>query len=61
MKIYASNFIHHDFYNSEKNICGIRPFCRLLFCHSNVVLSSIVLSQQCCEVYFISLAEAKPL
>jgi len=24
-------------YNSENSICNIRPFCRLLFCHSNVV------------------------
>jgi len=43
-KTYESNFIHHDFVQFGKQ-------------HSRykAILSSIVLSQQCCEVYFISL------
>jgi len=47
---YESNFIHHDFVQFGKQ-------------HSRykVILPSIVLSQQCCEVYFISRTVAKPL
>ena len=47
---YESNLIHHDFVEFGKQ-------------HSryNAILSSIVLSQQCCEVYFISLTVMKPL
>jgi len=47
-KTYGSNFIHHDFVQFGKR-------------HSRykVILPSIVLSQQCCEVYFISLAMVK--
>jgi len=42
-KTYESNFIHHDFVPIGKN-------------HSRykAILLSVVLSQQCCEVYFIS-------
>jgi len=49
-KTYESNFIHHDFVQFGKQ-------------HSRykVILSSIILSQQCCEVYFISLTVTKPL
>jgi len=36
-------------YNSENSIRDIKA-----------ILSSIVLSQQCCEVYFIPLTAAKP-
>jgi len=49
LKTYESNFIHHDFIQSCKK-------------HSryNVILLPIVLSQQFCEVYFISLTIANP-
>jgi len=49
-KTYESNLIHHDFVEFGKQ-------------HSRykAILSSIVLSQQCCEVYFISLTVMKPL
>jgi len=42
-KTYESNFFHHDFVQFGKQ-------------HSRykAILPSIVLSQQCCEVYFIS-------
>jgi len=42
-KTYENNFIHHDFANFGKQ-------------HSRykAILPSIVLSQQCCEVYFTS-------
>jgi len=45
-----SIFIHHDFVQF-----------RIQHSRFKVILSSIVLSQQCCEVYFISLTVAKPL
>jgi len=50
LKTYQSNFIHHNFVQSGKQ-------------HSRhlVILSSIVLSQECCEAYFVSLTVAKPL
>jgi len=46
-KIYESNFIHHDFLQLGKQ-------------HSRhkAILSFVVLSQQCCEVYFILLTIA---
>ena len=49
-KTYGSNFIYHNFVQFGKQ-------------HSRhtAILSSIVLSQQCCEVYFISLTVAKLL
>ena len=49
-KTYESNFIHHNFVQFEKQ-------------HSRykAILSSNVLSQQCCEVYIISLTVAKAL
>jgi len=48
-RTYESNFIHHDFVQFGKQ-------------HSRykAILSSIVLSQQCCEVYFISLTVVNP-
>jgi len=36
LETYESNFIHHNFCNSENNIRDIVPFCRLLFFHSSV-------------------------
>jgi len=47
---YESIFIHHNFVKFGKQ-------------HSRymAILSSVVLSQQCCEVYFISLTVAKLL
>jgi len=49
-KNYKSNFIHNDFLQFGKQ-------------HSRYKanLSSIVSSQQCCEIYFIPLIVAKPL
>jgi len=49
-KIYENNFILYDFLQLGKQ-------------HSRykAILSSIVLSQQCCKVYFIPLAVTKPL
>ena len=47
---YDSNFIHHDFVQIREQHLRLK-----------VILSSIVLSQQCCEVYFISLTVEKPL
>jgi len=49
LKTYESNFIHHDFAQFGKQ-------------HSRykAILPSIVLSQQCCEVYFISFAVVNP-
>jgi len=49
-KTYKSNFFHHNFVQFGNQ-------------HSRykAILSSIVLSQQCYEVYFISLTVAKPL
>jgi len=49
-KTYESNFIHHDFVQFKKQHLRLKA-----------ILSSTVLSQQCCEVYFISLTVAKPL
>jgi len=48
-KTYESNFIHNDFVQFRKK-------------HSRykAILPSIVLSQQCCEVYFTSLAVLNP-
>jgi len=50
LKTYQSNFIQNYFVQFEKQ--------RLRY---KVILSSIVLSQQCCEVYFNSLTAAKLL
>jgi len=49
-KIYESNFIHHDLLQLGKQ-------------HSRykTIVSPIVLSQECCEVYFILLTVQKPL
>ena len=47
---YGSNFIHHNFVQFGKQHSR----------HKGILLS-IILSQQCCEVYFISLAVAKLL
>jgi len=49
-KTYENNYIHHNFVQLRKQ-------------HSRykATLSSIILSQQCCEAYLISLAVAKPL
>jgi len=49
-KTYESIFIHHNFVKFGKQ-------------HSRykAILSSTVLSQRCCEVYFIFLTVAKPL
>jgi len=41
---YESNFIHHDFVQFGKQ-----------YSQCKAILPSIVSSQQCCEVYFISL------
>jgi len=49
-KTYKSNFFHHDFLQFRKQHSWYEAF-----------LSSIILSQQCFEVYFISLTVAKPL
>ena len=49
-KTYESNFIQHDFVLIEK-----------LLSRYKAIFLSIVLSQQCCEVYFISLAILNPL
>jgi len=49
-KTYKSNSFHYDFVQFGKH----HSRCKAIF-------SSIVLSQKCCEVYFISLAVAKPL
>jgi len=43
-------FIQHDFVHVRNKHSRFK-----------VILSSIVLSQQCCEVYFVSLTVAKPL
>ena len=47
---YESNFIHHDFVQLRKQHLQYKA-----------ILLSIVLSQQCCEVYLISLIVVKPL
>jgi len=49
-KTYESNFFHHNIVQARKQ-------------HSRhkASFSFIVLSQQCCEVYFISFTVAKPL
>jgi len=49
LETYESNFIHHDFVQFGKQ-------------HSRykAILPSVVLSQQCCEVYFISLTVVNP-
>jgi len=49
-KIYESSFSHHDLLHFGEQ-------------HSpyKAILSSIALSQQCCEVYFILLTVAQPL
>ena len=49
-KTVRSHFIHHDFLQFEKQHLRYK-----------VILLSIVLSQQWCEVYFIFLTVAKPL
>jgi len=48
-KTYESDFIHHDFVKFGKQHLRYKA-----------ILRSIVLSQQCCEVYFISLAVVNP-
>ena len=48
-KTYESNFIRHDFAQTRKSIRDIRRFCH-----------PFVLSQQCCEVNFISLTVVNP-
>jgi len=45
-----TNFIHHDFVQFRKQ-----------YLRYKVILSFIVLSKQCCEVYFIHLKVTKPL
>ena len=50
LNLYKSNFIHHDFLQFGKQCSRYKA-----------ILSSIILSQQCCEAYFIPLAVAKPL
>ena len=47
---YKSNFIHHNFLQFRKQHSQLK-----------VILSSIVLSQRCCEVYIISPTVAKRL
>jgi len=49
-KTWESNFIHHIFLQSGKQHLRYKA-----------ILPSIVLSQQCCEVYFIFLTVANPL
>jgi len=49
-KTYENNFIHHDFAQFGKQHSWLKA-----------ILSSIVLSQQCCEIYSISLIVAKHL
>jgi len=49
-KTYECNFIHHNFAQCGKEQSPYKAF-----------LSSTVLLQQCCEVYFIPLTVAKPL
>jgi len=48
-KTYESDIVHHDFVKFGKQQSRYK-----------VILSSIVLSQRCSEVYFISLTVAKP-
>jgi len=36
-KTYETNFIHHGITIRKNRFRDIRPFCRLLFCHSSVV------------------------
>jgi len=48
-KTYERNFIHHDLVQFRKQHSRLKA-----------ILSSIVLLQQCREVYFISLTVAKP-
>jgi len=48
-KNYESNFIHHDFVQFRKN-----------YLRYKAILPSIVLSEQCCGVYFISLKAVNP-
>jgi len=50
LKTYESNFFHRNFLQFGTQHLRYKP-----------ILSSIVLSQQCCKVYFISLTAAKPL
>jgi len=51
LKTYESNLIQHDLF------CTIQKTAFAI----QVILSSTVLSQPCCEVYFISLTVVKPL
>jgi len=48
-KTFESNFIHHDFERFRKQHLRYKA-----------ILPSIVLSQQCCEVCFISLTVVNP-
>ena len=48
-KIFESNFFHHDFEHFRKQHSLYRA-----------IFLSIVLSQQCCDVYFISLTVVSP-
>jgi len=49
-KIYESNFIYRNFLQLGKQHSRLKA-----------ILSFVVLSQQCCDVYFILLTAAKPL
>jgi len=49
LKTYERDFIHHDFVKFGKQHLRYKA-----------ILLSIVLSQLCCEVYFISLAVVNP-
>jgi len=49
-KSYANNFIHHYFVQFGKQ-----------YSRYKAISSSFVLSQQCCEAYFVSLTVANPL
>jgi len=68
-KTYESNYIHHDFENLENNTSKLIPNKSLVtfershrsrwkvdWPRCRAIPSSIVLSQQCCEVYFICLS-----
>jgi len=62
-KTYESNFTDHDFVQFGKQHIKTNSFIFILSHCSRykAILLSIVLSQQCCEVYFIPLTVAKPL
>jgi len=66
-KTNVTNFIHHDFlqFGNQRiktNSSNSLDMLELSQCSRfKVILSSIVLSQQCCEVYFISLTAEKPI